>query len=418
MVDSTGTFPLGSMLRANNGKFYGVTYTGGCQDSCVIFNYDPLSGVFHNIHDFECDSIEGYYAMSGMYLASDGNLYGLCSQGGVNGCGTIYKVDPNTNIYTDIFDFSSTTGKSAYGTLIQYSNGKLYGMTYNGGAYNSGVLFSFDPTNSTYTLLRSLQSPSGIGPGNTALLNATNGLLYGMTNIGGAHSGGVIFSYNVATNIYTDIYDFNSLTGANPSGSLIQATNGLLYGITGRSGANNEGVIFNYDINTNTYTDIYDFDSINGYVPVRSLMQASNGKLYGLATGGGAHNCGVAFSYNITNNTFTKIFDFDSTTSGRWLDCELIETPWVTGIQKITNTPTLTLFPNPANITITLHSQTPIPNSQLIIEDVLGNKIYQQLITNNSSFTTQIDVSTWSEGVYFYEVRGANDSVRGKFIKE
>jgi hypothetical protein len=74
----------------------------------------------------------------------------------------------------------------------------------------------------------------------------------------------------------------------------------------------------------------------------------------------------------------------------------------------------MTIIPNPATTSITIHSTMSIINYQLSIEDVLGNKIYQQTITSND---TQIDVSTWSEGVYFYEVRGANDVARGKFVK-
>jgi len=51
----------------------------------------------------------------------------------------------------------------------------------------------------------------------------------------------------------------------------------------------------------------------------------------------------------------------------------------------------------------------------LSIEDVLGNKIYQQ---NINGINTTIDVSKWSEGIYFYEIRGQEGSVRGKFVKE
>jgi hypothetical protein len=76
----------------------------------------------------------------------------------------------------------------------------------------------------------------------------------------------------------------------------------------------------------------------------------------------------------------------------------------------------ITLFPNPATTTITLHFTMSNINCQLSIEDVLGNKIYQQQITNATQAT--IDISTWSEGVYFYEVIGINETARGKFIKE
>jgi hypothetical protein len=87
-----------------------------------------------------------------------------------------------------------------------------------------------------------------------------------------------------------------------------------------------------------------------------------------------------------------------------------------TGINFMNNDNKITLFPNPAMTSITLHSTMSIINCQLSIEDVLGNKIYQQQINNSTQST--IDISTWSEGVYFYEVIGANETTRGKFIKE
>lgn len=92
--------------------------------------------------------------------------------------------------------------------------------------------------------------------------------------------------------------------------------------------------------------------------------------------------------------------------------CALI-TVGINGISKLKNQ--LTITPNPATTSIMLHSQLAINNSLFTIEDVLGNKIHQQTISGND---TQIDISTWSEGVYFYEVIGANETTRGKFVKE
>ena len=40
------------------------------------------------------------------------------------------------------------------GSLIQASDGKLYGMTSHGGSNGYGVIFSFDPSTSTYTKLK------------------------------------------------------------------------------------------------------------------------------------------------------------------------------------------------------------------------------------------------------------------------
>jgi uncharacterized repeat protein (TIGR03803 family) len=53
------------------------------------------------------------------------------------------------------------------GSLMQASDGKLYGMTYRGGSNNAGVIFSFDPASSTYTKLKDYNGANGAYPNST-----------------------------------------------------------------------------------------------------------------------------------------------------------------------------------------------------------------------------------------------------------
>ena len=63
--------------------------------------------------------------------------------------------------------------------------------------------------------------------------------LWGMTSTGGANSDGVLFEYNVSTGTYYDRTDFAGTTnGCSPYGSLIQASDGNLYGMTSTGGTN------------------------------------------------------------------------------------------------------------------------------------------------------------------------------------
>jgi hypothetical protein len=71
------------------------------------------------------------------------------------------------------------------------------------------------------------------------------------------------------------------------------------------------------------------------------------------------------------------------------------------------------LFPNPSNTIINILLSSLEPNETLQITDVLGRKIEQLLL---SGITTSIDVSKWSEGVYFYLVRSDKGEARGKFV--
>ena len=367
MSYDSGAHPIGSMVLANNEKFYGIASSSFCGIVGVCYAYDPFSNNFSIIHNFCPGGSNAYNVKGGLTLSSDGNIYGLCYEGGTNNGGVIYKIDPSTNIYTDIYSFIDSSGYSPFGTLVQLSDGKFYGMTNLGGLNNDGVIFCFDPIN----------------------------------------------------NIYTNLYSFNGIAGRNPwFGKLLKATDGKLYGMTQLGGVNNFGVIFSYDLSTNEYVDIHDFDSTHGEYPVASLIQATNGLFYGLTNQGGVYQGGVIFSFDISTNTYVDRYNFDDGINGALPDGELIEIPdsLLNGINSIPNKEEITIYPNPANSTITIHSQLSILNSQLIITDVLGNEVYHQAINNSNNQT--INISNLSTGVYFYQLTNNKETIRGKFIKE
>ena len=94
----------------------------------------------------------------------------------------------------------------------------------------------------------------------------------------------------------------------------------------------------------------------------------------------------------------------------------VIVNPEVTGIKNVIGQNGIVVYPNPATNTITLSESKLSPNQQLLIINILGEEIYHKAI-NNSTQTT-IDVSQWSNGVYFYQIRGDKETLQGKFVKQ
>ena len=96
--------------------------------------------------------------------------------------------------------------------------------------------------------------------------------LWGMTSQGGSYKGN-IFKITGDSTGFNSVYDFDSSGGLNPMGNLIQASNGLLYGVAQNGGSLQKGVIFSYNPTTNSYNNIADFDGVTGEHPLTSLYR-------------------------------------------------------------------------------------------------------------------------------------------------
>ena len=80
-----------------------------------------------------------------------------------------------------------------------------------------------------------------------------------MTNRGGIYGQGTIFTMDPSGSNFRKIHDFDLTNGANPRGTLFQASNGLLYGLTLFGGNAGLGIIFSFDPVTETFTKLHDF---------------------------------------------------------------------------------------------------------------------------------------------------------------
>ncbi len=322
---SKGSYPNGSLIQASNGKLYGMTYSGGVNDYGVLFEYDPATSTYSKRLDFN-RSDNGNLPPSGLAMAGNGRLYGLSNRGGLNGLGVLFEFDPASDTYSKKVDFDGPgNGRHPGCSLAEALNGKLYGTTTGGGASGFGVLFEYEPATNTYTKKLDFdRATKGSYP--LSLTLAANGKLYGLTSLGGVSGDGVLYEYDPVTNTYIKKLDFDRTNkGAEPTGSLIQAVNGKLYGMTYSGGANYNGVLFEYDPTTNTYTKKLDFASFER--PLGSLKQASNGKLYGMTYAGGANYNGILFEYDLATNTYTKKLDFGGASKGSYPRGSLTESP-------------------------------------------------------------------------------------------
>jgi uncharacterized repeat protein (TIGR03803 family) len=309
-----GEYTYATPVQGTDGNFYGTTYLGGSKELGTVFKITP-SGTLTTLHSF--DGADGSQPLAGLVQGSDGNFYGTTNMGGSQGDGEIFKITPSGTL-TTLHSFCSRTackdGRNPFAGLVQGTDGNLYGTTLEGGAKGFGTVFKITPSG-TLTTLHSFCTQSGCPDGQfpqTGLVQATNGNLYGTTITGGAYGDGTIFEITTSGTL-TTLYNVCSQSGC-PDGNylyagLIQATDGNLYGIMDVGGTNDSGTIFKITL-SGTLTTLYNFCSqsgcTDGQYPAGGLVQDTNGNLYGMTADGGANGDGTVFSLSVGLEPFVE----------------------------------------------------------------------------------------------------------------
>jgi uncharacterized repeat protein (TIGR03803 family) len=324
-ADSIGSTPIGQIIMRSDGLIYGLTSSGGANNKGTIYSFNPaiISRKHTKLYDF--DNFEtGINPIGSLFESSSGKVIAMTQKGGANSSGTIFQYDINSGILTKNIDFNTRPfGKNPASSFIVAGDNKLLGTTKNGGVFNKGVIYEFNPLNNEYIVKLNFDSINGQYP-TSALVKGINGKLYGTTSKGGSLNQGTIFEFNPITNTFTSKFSFNTVNGSTPVNSLIKASNGLLYGMTKEGGTNGFGLIYEYNYGDSTSRQIA-FNGQNGSKPTGCLIQAKNGKMYGLTSEGGKNNVGVLFEIDPSLDSIKVKVEFDRHTKGAIPKGSLIE---------------------------------------------------------------------------------------------
>ncbi|MBK8875495.1 MAG: T9SS type A sorting domain-containing protein [Bacteroidetes bacterium] len=89
-----------------------------------------------------------------------------------------------------------------------------------------------------------------------------------------------------------------------------------------------------------------------------------------------------------------------------------------TSIQEIISSGNLLLYPNPANSTLNIETSTLMASGSILtVTDVAGRTLLTKSL-DGSSTKHQIDISSFSSGIYFVQLDGGKGIERGRFVKE
>jgi uncharacterized repeat protein (TIGR03803 family) len=407
-----GFHPYGNLLMASDGNLYGTCYDGGQFGSCTVFRFEPTTQLYSDVYDFNI--VDGDYPRSGVVEGPNGKLWGAASGGGIAGGGVIFSYNMNTGVYTDEYDLSTVTGTIPYGSPVLHSNGKLYGMTTSGGLYGYGVIYSYNITTDVLTVEQNFNGTDGSNAkGN--LIEGTDGKLYGVTSGGGANGAGVLFSYSPGEAIYSQLFDFGGVNGSSPQGTLMQGTDGKLYGMTSAGGLVGFGVLFSYNPMNTTYTNLFNFNMTDGVTPLGSVTQ-SGSILCGATSAGGNNGMGVAFNYDLTNSTYTKVLDFNGSNganpNGGFLEVIMNSA----GSQQFSSN--ATIYPMPATDKLNISFSAPLKEQTTFnMMDAAGRIVYSSSEIIKDGIKT-IDVKSLPAGTYLIEVVSGTEKFSRQITKE
>lgn len=261
-----GVNPNG-LVQHPNGLLYGTTFAGGnygYDSTGTVYSITPDGKQFNVLYTFLTSSVGGY-PLGSLIVGKDGALYGTTLGGaayGFSGYGSIFKITTQGQLTTLYSCTTPSVAANPIGTLTQDTNGTLYGVcvgtgsgSSNSGSLNGyGSIFRIEPNGNGFTNLHTFTggSDGGMSTGyfefpvqNHLLAYNTDGALYGVATYLGANLGGVLFKSRTDGSNFNVLDSFGADQGINPM-SLLSAGDGTLYGTAVNGGTGNQGTVFQF----------------------------------------------------------------------------------------------------------------------------------------------------------------------------
>jgi uncharacterized repeat protein (TIGR03803 family) len=213
-----------------------------------------------------------------------------------------------STVFSTLHTFSERDGSSPNAALVQASDGTVYGTTQLGGAYGLGTVFRMTE-NGALTTLHALTGPEGADVF-APLLLGQDGQLYGTTTLGGPgalEGKGSVFRIS-AFGSYAAMHLFSGSDGASPESGLTQGKDGLFYGTTTSGGEGGKGTVFVITPQGEFHT-VHAFSGSDGDMPLGELVVGRDSWFYGTTVSGGPDNGGTVFRVSLYGE-FTMLHSF------------------------------------------------------------------------------------------------------------
>jgi len=454
-TESEGYEPSGKLLEASDGRLYGACRWGGTSLSGFLYRINKNGSGFEVIFEFS-GATDGYSPVGSLVEDAAGVLYGTCFYSSTVS-GSIFKINKNGTGYSTLRLFSGSGGDLGYPyNGLNLAKGYLYGACGYGGSENNGGLFRIRTDGSGYQVLHDFIAAEGSGslPVGTPYI-ASNGKIYGTISFGGTSGEGAIYRIDSVGTNFTILHQFSGYTeGSYPWGGMIQASDGLIYGSTQIGGSGGGGTIFRINLDGSGYTVIKNFDietdgqgvgstiiDLNGNfaLPVQwvkftatkkeqstllnwqtaseqnsdrfEIERSSNGTIY--------NSIGTVAATNNPNGAHYSFQDKNPLTGINYYRLRQLDIDGKFEYSRVVqlNFDTkgaITIYPNPVNEWLNISVTGSQTIRSVVITDLNG-KIVQ---TNKNLNTSSIPVRQLNAGAYLIRVETSQGTHVGKFVKQ
>src|SRR6185503_9449182 len=100
-----------ALIQASDGNFYGTTFAGGSFGKGTAFKM-TAAGVVTLLHTFT-GGADGESPFAALFQANDGNFYGTTYSGGAGGKGTIFRISADGSTFVTLYAFLGGAGSGA-----------------------------------------------------------------------------------------------------------------------------------------------------------------------------------------------------------------------------------------------------------------------------------------------------------------
>jgi uncharacterized repeat protein (TIGR03803 family) len=229
-----GQSPTSALLRATDGCFYGTTSQGGGANIGAVYAVDAAGA--RAVVEFGEGAVS--WSAAGLARTETGGLLGVTWWGGTSGLGTVFGTEDDTPVTTRAsFEARSQNPGTGYDRAgydlrpsrpVLASDGAFYMATRRGGAYYEGAIVRHQPGSGVVETMVSF-GPAWQHPRRPmALVPGPGGRLYGVTSEGGPYNGGHVFYYEPGSSSVVPIADLPA--GSSPEGGLAVDADGNVYG--------------------------------------------------------------------------------------------------------------------------------------------------------------------------------------------